>query len=74
MKIISWNVNSIRARLGQVLEIIENEKPDFLCLQETKIVDDQFPHEKFKELSYYSYFKGIKSYNFSKDISTKERE
>ena len=63
MKIISWNVNSIRARLEQVFELIKEESPCLLCLQETKIVDNQFPQEPFSELGYYSYFNGMPSYN-----------
>ena len=47
MKVISWNVNSIRARLNYVKELLSTEKPDFLCLQETKIVDKEFPHQIF---------------------------
>ena len=63
MKIISWNVNSIRARINYVKELLRTEKPDFLCLQETKIIDKDFPNKKFTELGYFSYFFGIPSYN-----------
>ncbi len=63
MKIISWNVNSIRVRLDQVLQLLEEEKPDILCLQETKVIDDQFPIKEFKKKKYFSYFSGIPSYN-----------
>ena len=72
MKIISWNVNSIRARLEQVVELIKEESPCLLCLQETKIIDNQFPHAPFSELGYYSYFKGIPSYNGVAIISQKK--
>ncbi len=63
MKIITWNVNSIRARLSYVIELLRIEKPDFLCLQETKIVDNDFPQQRFSELGYFSYFFGMPSYN-----------
>ena len=63
MKVISWNVNSIRARLKYVKELLSTEKPDFLCLQETKIVDKEFPHQIFSGLGYFSNFFGIPSYN-----------
>ena len=49
MKIISWNVNSIRARLNLVIQLLEEEKPDVLCLQETKVIDDQFPVKELKK-------------------------
>ena len=63
MKIISWNVNSIRARINYINELLQTEKPDFLCLQETKIIDNEFPNKSFSELGYFSYFFGIPSYN-----------
>ena len=63
MKIISWNVNSVRARINYVKELLSTEKPDFLCLQETKIIDKEFPNKIFTELGYFSYFFGIPSYN-----------
>ena len=63
MKVISWNVNSIRARYNHVKELLTTEKPDFLCLQETKIIDRDFPHQSFSELGYFSNFFGIPSYN-----------
>ena len=47
MKIISWNVNSVRARINYVNELLQTEKPDFLCLQETKIIDSEFPIKNF---------------------------
>ena len=72
MKIISWNVNSIRARLEQVFELIKEESPCLLCLQETKIVDNQFPQEPFSELGYYSYFNGMPSYNGVAILSKKK--
>ena len=56
MKIISWNVNSVRARINYVNELLQTEKPDFLCLQETKIIDNEFPIKSFTELGYFSYF------------------
>ena len=63
MKIISWNVNSIRVRINQIFELLEEENPDILCLQETKIVDDQFPIKELENRNYFSYFRGMPSYN-----------
>ncbi len=74
MKIISWNVNSIRARINQITDLLEEEEPDFLCLQETKILDDQFPRNIFSNLGYSSYFCGIPSYNGVAILSKNEVE
>ncbi|MBF8247038.1 MAG: exodeoxyribonuclease III [Rickettsia sp.] len=64
MKIISWNVNSIKARMNSIEKLVKISNPDVLCLQETKTVDDNFPLERTRNLGYkYSVFKGQKSYN-----------
>ena len=52
MKIVSWNVNGIRARIDHIVAWIEENKPDVLALQETKVVDELFPHEPFEAMSY----------------------
>jgi len=61
--IASWNVNSIRSRLDRVVAWLESTRPDVLCLQETKVVDEQFPHEPFAALGYEAAVHGQKSYN-----------
>ena len=43
VKIASWNVNSVRSRIGNILDWLKLESPDILCLQETKVVDKDFP-------------------------------
>ena len=63
MKIATWNVNSIRTRLEQVTNWLKQSAVDVLCLQETKVVDEKFPQEAFKELGYHLYTSGQKSYN-----------
>ena len=63
MKIVSWNVNSVRARINNVLEYIRVEKPDILFLQEIKTENINFPSDEFKKLGYDSYVFGQKSYN-----------
>jgi len=63
MKIVTWNVKSIRARLNIVQEYLEKNQPDIMCIQETKVTDDLFPESTFKELGYYSIHSGQKSYN-----------
>ena len=63
MIIATWNVNSIRVRLGQIKEWLKEINPDLLCLQETKVEDALFPLKDFEEIGYKSYFHGQKSYN-----------
>jgi exodeoxyribonuclease-3 len=63
MKIATWNVNSVRARLEHIQDWIEENKPDLLCLQEIKVQDSDFPEEAFKELGQNVYAHGQKAYN-----------
>ena len=63
MKIATWNVNSIRVRLPQVLEWLNQESPDVLCLQETKITDEEFPAAAFRDAGYHAVCAGQKTYN-----------
>ena len=49
MRIASWNVNSVRTRLDQVLTWLQQEQPELLCLQETKVADELFPHKRSEE-------------------------
>ena len=63
MKIISWNVNSVRARIINVIDYIKLEKPDILCLQEIKTENINFSSDEFAKLGYESYVLGQKSYN-----------
>src|SRR3546814_9061654 len=52
LKIASWNINSVRARLDIVEKFLTDEMPDILCLQETKVVDGDFPEGVFRRLGY----------------------
>ncbi len=63
MLIATWNVNSIRTRLSQIIDWINHVNPDILCLQETKVTDDSFPVEAFEILGYSVEVYGQKSYN-----------
>ncbi len=63
MLIATWNVNSVRTRLSQIINWIKNVKPDIICLQETKVIDDYFPSIPFEELGYKVTTHGQKSYN-----------
>ena len=51
LKIVSWNINSIRARMEIVEKFLVEESPDVLCLQETKVRDADFPEGMFRRLS-----------------------
>lgn len=63
MKIATWNVNSLRVRLPQVLNWLESAQPDVLAIQETKTVDEQFPKEAIEAAGYEVVYAGQKTYN-----------
>ena len=63
MKISSWNVNSIRARIVNVLNYLKSSNPDILMIQEIKTEEKNFPFDDFKNLDYESHVFGQKSYN-----------
>jgi len=63
MRIATWNVNSVNARLETVVRWFEEAQPDVACLQEIKCVDEKFPTEPFERLGYNLAIHGQKSYN-----------
>jgi exodeoxyribonuclease-3 len=63
MKLVTWNVNSLKVRLPQVLTWLENNPVDVLCLQETKLTDDKFPQAEIEAAGYQVAFSGQKTYN-----------
>jgi len=63
MRIATWNVNSVNARLETVVRWFEEAQPDVACLQEIKCVDEKFPAEAFERLGYNLAVHGQKSYN-----------
>jgi exodeoxyribonuclease III len=63
MRIATWNVNSVRARLPRLLPWLERERPDVVCLQETKVVDEDFPLAELDVLGYHVACFGQKTYN-----------
>lgn len=63
MKIATFNVNSLRKRLPLVLEWLERRQPDVLCLQETKVQDEDFPLLALTSVGYHATFRGMKGYN-----------
>jgi exodeoxyribonuclease-3 len=63
VKIATWNVNSLKVRLGHVVDWLESERPDILALQETKLKDEDFPSEELGSLGYRVAFSGQPAYN-----------
>ena len=63
MKIATWNVNSLKVRLPQVLSWLGEQKPDVLCLQETKQEDKDFPQAELQAAGYHAVSSGQKTYN-----------
>ena len=63
LKIASWNVNSLKVRLEQVLAWLDASQTDILAIQETKMTDDCFPREAFTNLGYEVCISGQKTYN-----------
>lgn len=63
MRIATWNVNSVRTREDRVLLWLREHEPDVLCMQETKVVDEDFPSEGFEALGYEVTVHGQKTYN-----------
>ena len=63
MKIVSWNINSLRKRQDRLFAWLQATEPDIVCLQETKCPDEQFPALALQAAGYHSAYHGEKSYN-----------
>lgn len=63
MKLACWNVNSLKVRLPHVLQWLQDNPVDVLCLQETKLTDDKFPVSEIEAAGYHVAFNGQKTYN-----------
>ncbi|MGQ0525633.1 MAG: exodeoxyribonuclease III [Betaproteobacteria bacterium] len=63
MRLATWNVNSLKVRLSQVLPWLGQHRPDVLCLQETKLEDGNFPLEEISRAGYQAIYSGQKTYN-----------
>ena len=63
MKIVSWNCNSIRARIDRLLAYLASAQPDVLCLQELKCADDDYPRAELEAVGYQSAIHAQKTYN-----------
>jgi exodeoxyribonuclease-3 len=72
IRIITWNINSVRLRINLVLKLLQEQQPDVLCLQETKSPDEHFPHSPLIEAGYkHIHIHGMKGYNGVAIISKK---
>lgn len=64
MRVLTWNINSVRLRAPIVLRVMRELKPDIIALQETKCPDDAFPADEFRAAGYeHQHINGMKSYN-----------
>ena len=63
MRLATWNVNSLAVRLPQLIDWLALHQPDVLCLQETKLTNDKFPHAEIAVAGYQSQWFGQKTYN-----------
>jgi len=72
MKISTWNINSVRARIDNINKYLKKNSPDLLLLQEIKTEDQNFPYDNLKKMGYISYVKGQKSYNGVSILSKKK--
>ena len=72
MKIVTWNVNSIRARIDNIKEYLKSSSPDIALLQEIKTEEHSYPFDDLNKLGYISYVNGQKSYNGVSILSKKK--
>jgi exodeoxyribonuclease-3 len=63
MRLATWNVNSIRARVGRLLAFLDRQQPNVVCLQEIKVPDEEFPALELQAAGYQSVFHGQRAYN-----------
>src|SRR5580704_16269575 len=64
VRLITWNINSVRLRADNVCRLLSEAQPDILCLQETKTPDELFPREPFESMGYaHIHMHGMKGYN-----------
>jgi len=74
MILSSWNVNSVRARIDNILGYLDSSRPDILMMQEIKTEEKNFPYNEFKNVGYNSFVSGQKSYNGVAFLSKKKIE
>ena len=78
LKIVSFNINGIKARLPRLLEYLAEQKPDIVCLQELKTADETFPEAEIRDAGYGALWHGQKSWNgvavLARDAEPVERQ
>ena len=74
MKIVTWNVNSINARIQHLTRFIKNDQSDIYLIQELKCIKENFPIEEINKLNYFCYINGQKAWNGVAIISKKKLE
>ncbi len=72
MRVVSWNINSLRKRQDRFYVWLQETAPDVVCLQETKCTDEQFPEPALRSIGYHSVVHGQKSYNGVAILSKEE--
>lgn len=72
MKVVTWNVNSVQSRLSRILDFLQREEPEVLCLQEIKCLEEKFPFFEIEKLGYQCAVSGQKTYNGVAFISRSE--
>ena len=63
MKIATWNVNSINARIEHLVKFIKKDQSDIYLIQELKCINEAFPYEEIEKLGYICYVEGQKAWN-----------
>ena len=63
VKVVTWNLNSIRSRLERLPDYLKREQPDVVALQELKCIDGQFPYDAIESMGYKAAVHGQKTYN-----------
>jgi len=74
MKIVTWNVNSVRVREARLFRFLKARQPDVVCLQELKLVDEKFPSKQLEDIGYHSAVFGQPTYNGVAILSKKPIE
>jgi exodeoxyribonuclease-3 len=70
IKVATWNINSVRLRIDQVIQFLNEQQPEVLGLQEIKCVEEQFPYQPFREIGYeFIEVKGQKGYHGAATVS-----
>jgi len=72
MKITTWNLNSINARINHLIKFVESDQSDIYLLQELKCIEENFPKKQIDDLGYYFYVNGQKAWNGVAILSKKE--